>query len=204
MNPTLGLHSTGEPVGLVLLATGHRADAPGRTPPRLPSDPETQRRLEATLTRHIAEARQGVEGAVSGIAALASGTDIVFHEVCAELGIAVDAYLPLPADAFEAESVADGGPEWLRRFGERLSAARRVHELQPPPSAVDDPGDVFQRGNLWMLDAAFAVRNANVVMLAVWDGQAAQGPGGTADMVAAAKSRGADVRIIDPHRLDMA
>lgn len=195
-----------EPAGLVLLATGHRADVPGRASPRLPSDVETQRRLKATLARHITEAKQGVQGAVRGIAALASGADIVFHEVCAELGLSVDAYLPLPADDFKIESVSDGGLEWMRRFDERRNAASRVFELgssKEPPSWVDDPNyGVFQRGNLWMLDAAFGALNANVVMLAVWDGEAAQGPGGTADMVAAAKSRGANVRVIDPHALD--
>lgn len=200
------LRATPEPAGLVLLATGHRADAPGRTPPRLPSDAETQRRLKATLARHITEAKQGVRGPVRGIAALASGTDIVFHEVCAELGLPVDAYLPLPADDFKAESVTDGGLDWMRRFDERRNAASRVYELglsKDPPSWVNDPNyGVFQRGNLWMLDAAFGARNANVVMLAVWDGEAAQGPGGTADMVAAANSRGANVRVIDPHQLD--
>jgi hypothetical protein len=186
--------------GLVIVGTGHRIDAPGDEP-RFPGDEHTVARARDALRRAVEECRRGVQGPVRGISALASGADILFHEVCAELGISTQAYLPLPPDAFKSESVADGGQDWIRRFDE-LCGQLEVHVLgdskDRPPWVRDERYGAFQRGNLWLLETAFAEPHANVSLIALWDGNSAKGVGGTSDMVNAARQRGAVVRIVDP------
>jgi hypothetical protein len=205
-DPWLAVSSPKEAAqGLVIVATGHRIDAAGDAP-RFPGDEHTVARARDALRQLIEECRRGVSGHVRGISALASGTDILFHEVCAELGITTEAYLPLPAEAFKRESVADGGREWIQRF-DSLCGKLRVHVMgdsKDPPSGVEDElSSVFQRGNLWLLETAFAEPHASVTLIALWDGNSAQGVGGTSDMVEAARQRGAVVRIIDPKTLQL-
>jgi hypothetical protein len=51
-----------------------------------------------------------------GIAGGASGGDILFHEICAELGIPTRLLLALPRDPFIEESVAPAKGDWTKRF----------------------------------------------------------------------------------------
>ena len=98
----------------VLLFTGHRIDAPGREPERFPAEKEGDARREIKKTVEKEQVR--VDGEVIGIAGGASGGDILFHEVCAELGIQTTLYLAMPRDEYVKESVQDGGPGWVNRF----------------------------------------------------------------------------------------
>jgi hypothetical protein len=138
------------------------------------------------------------------MAALASGSDILFHEVCAELNINTEVLLPLPADQFKAESVSDGGRDWIRRFDElrrRLKVRVLGDSKSSPPWTSDESYSVFQRGNLWLLESAFAVPDSNVTLVALWNREPSEGRGGTGDMVTSAQERGADVHIIDTNQL---
>ncbi len=60
---------------------------------------------------------------------------------------------------------------------------------------------VFQRCNMWLMEKAFANENADVTLIALWNGVEGDGPGGTADMVALARERGAKVTIIYARKL---
>ncbi len=193
--------NTEPPVGLVIVGTGHRIDPPGRAP-RFPV--EGQDAAREALRREIENVKVGVVGSVRGMAALASGSDILFHEVCAELQVPTEVLLPLPADLFKAESVSDGGSDWSRRFDElcRKLKVRVLSDSNLPPSWTNDEHySAFQRGNLWLLDSAFAVAHSNVALIALWNREPSEGQGGTGDMVKSARERGADVRIIDTNEL---
>ena len=50
---------------------------------------------------------------------------------------------------------------------------------------------MFQRGNIFMMESALLRENADVTLLALWNGKAGDGPGGTADMVKLAEGEGA-------------
>jgi hypothetical protein len=68
----------------------------------------------------------------------------------------------------------------------------------------DKPGyTVWQRNNLWMLHRALSIAGGSyVTLIALWDGSGqGDGPGGTADMVQTARSRGAKLRHIDTKQL---
>jgi hypothetical protein len=94
----------------VFLFTGHQIDSPDRPSPRFPGncEPVARAKIKEVLEAELA----GLKGQTLGIAGAASGGDVLFHEVCAEVGINTDVYLALPANAFINESVATG-PEAL-------------------------------------------------------------------------------------------
>lgn len=100
--------------GRILLFTGHRIDAAGREKPRFPPDQEGVA-CEAIKNAVAAEMTQpgGIE---IGLAGGASGGDILFHEVCAELGVPTQLMLGLPRQDFVVASVAPAGPRWIERF----------------------------------------------------------------------------------------
>ena len=67
-----------------ILFTGHQIDAPDRKEPRFP--PEMEAAARAAIRDAVARDASAPGGAV-GLAGAASGGDILFHEVCAELGV---------------------------------------------------------------------------------------------------------------------
>ena len=137
------------------------------------------------------------KGSISGMGGAASGTDLLFHEVCAELGISTKVVLPIPKEEYCRQCVADGGPDWVERFNRLVDAK--------PPIILSDSADlpawaesipsygVFQRGNIWMMEDALLRPSADVTLLALWNSEAGDGPGGTGDMVALAKAHGVKV-----------
>lgn len=193
----------------VLLFSGHRVDAPGRATPRFPPSAEGTARA---MIREAVEAELAAAGAggtrCEGIAGGASGGDLLFHEVCEELGIDTTLYLAVPRDVYVVESVQDGGGEWVARF-DRLHAVlpTRVlaESLELPRWARDGSAageySVWERNNRWTLHKALAYGAANATLIALWDGEGGDGPGGTADMVRTARERGARTVILDAKRL---
>jgi hypothetical protein len=62
--------------------------------------------------------------------------------------------------------------------------------------------NIWQRNNLWLLHSALAAAGGeNVTLIALWDGQAGDGPGGTGDMVEEARERGAKIIILDTKKI---
>jgi len=174
----------------VIVFAGHRVDAPGREQPRFPpaSEPQARAMIEQAVGE---EKRLAGEEPILGFAAGASGGDILFHEVCAGLGIPTTLLLPLPDDAFAAASVADGGPLWLERF-RTLTERLEVRHLTGLPDwlAADGGYTIWQRGNRWILHTALSLTDADIALIVLWDGTGGDGPGGTENMVKLAKSRG--------------
>ena len=107
-----------ERLSRVVLFTGHIGDGPDR-PPEKKRFPRTEK-AEATACALIEQALRDEmaegEGVAPGIAGGACGADILFHEVCASLGIPTQLYLALPRDRFQVESVQHGGPAWVERY----------------------------------------------------------------------------------------
>jgi hypothetical protein len=182
-----------------IVFTGHRLDAPGRAKPRFPASAEGSvadeigRALDAIVAEHGHD--------VIGIAGAASGGDILFQEACVARGIASKVYLALPAEQYAAASVDDGGPEWTARFY-RLLESHPPRVLQPskelPPWLAERAPDytVWQRNNLWTLRRGLVFGGGRMTLLALWDGKGGDGPGGTADMVEQARTRGAKVVLL--------
>lgn len=187
----------------VILFTGHRVDAEGRETPRFPPDREDQVRtmIFDALTRE----KQNTEEKLLGITGGASGGDILFHEVCDELDIPTRMYLALPVNDYIKASVMDGGPAWVERFKHLFESKR--------PETLSDSGElprwlrgkpaysIWQRSNLWMLHNALDISKGNLTLIALWNGEAGDGPGGTEDMVKRAQDRGATFIHLDAREL---
>lgn len=186
----------------VLLFAGHRIDAPGHTPPCFPADKEEVARAKI---REAVEAEKAQPGGVAcGIASGASGGDILFHEVCAELGIRTHLYLAEPRPAFIRDSVAVAGPGWVERFDrlyEALARSRRVlaETEELPRWLCEKPGySLWQRSNLWMLHNALSEGRDRVTLIALWNGQAkaSDDAGDVADLVRQARDSGAKTIVL--------
>jgi len=186
-----------------ILFTGHQVDAPGRKEPRFPADKEP---LARTAIRQAIEQQIVRYGTAVGISGAASGGDILFHEVCAELGIPTRLFLALPPDAYVTESVAPAGPDWVRRFyaiQSRFPSAPILARTTDLPGWLRHRADysIWQRNNLWMLNEALTSGSRNVSLIALWNGKKGDGPGGTADMIEIAQRRGAETRVLDSNAL---
>jgi hypothetical protein len=180
------------------VGTGHRIDAPGRKTPRFPNTDDAIAKARSWLRQELEAEKTKTTGAVSAFGGAASGTDLLFHEVCAELNIPSTVVLPIPREDYCQQSVMDGGPDWVEKFNRLLDTKPLIvlsDSAELPVWAASIPKyGVFQRGNIWMMENAL-LRNADVTLVALWNGQAGDGPGGTADMVNLAQSHGAKVCV---------
>jgi len=187
----------------VLLFTGHMIDAPGREKPRFPPDKEGVARQAIRKAIETEKARPG--GVALGIAGGASGGDILFHEICAELGIQTQLFLALPKNQFIKASVAPAQGDWVQRFDKLAETlpVRVLAESKELPAWLAEKKDytIWQRNNLWMLHNALAQGGKNVTLIALWNGQKGDGPGGTGDLVERAQERDALPVILDTRKL---
>lgn len=180
--------------GLVVLVTGHLVDLPDRPVPRFPasSEPAVTEAVAATLRQWAAG--PGTLVVCGG----ARGADLIAGEQALALGCDVWLLVALPEDEFVAASVAIPGTRWeqrFRRLRSRCPTWFQADALGPAGPA----GNVFERNNDWCLATACAqARPALPRVLAVWDGRAGDGPGGTAHLVERARSLGAAVEVVDP------
>lgn len=184
-------HTEGEfdpcfPLPGVIAFTGHRIDATGRTPPRFPDA------LAPAIKERIRQAIVS-SGAGFGYAAAANGADILFLEAMQESGLETYVHLPLPEEDFIRQSVADS-PGWLERY-RAVTAQATEFSSAPSGSAL-----AFDYGNRLLFGAArqhAQQLGSPLRLLAVWDGRAGDGAGGTADYVGLAREIGSAVEVID-------
>ena len=200
----------------VILFTGHMIDKDDRPQPRFPANKEDVARqsIQEALLREQDEVGEVAFGLAGG----ASGGDLLFHEICQELGIDTRLYLALPSDQFIQASVAPAGPKWVERFrrlfqkklddqGGTLSSSSRalrvLADSKDLPNWLQDKADysIWQRNNLWMLHNALVEGGQNVTVIALWNGEKGDGPGGTSDLVTKAQQRGAKTIVLDTKEL---
>lgn len=139
---------------------------------------------------------------VYGIAGAGPGGDILFHEVCQEMGVESHMYAPYPNDAFVAQFVDPGGPEWVERF--RKLASRQFSFLQPStemPRWLEAPEGqtALHRCNSWMLAVARCA-SPEITLLAVCD-ENRNDSEAVLDCVKKARRSGVKVVIADPGAL---
>lgn len=187
----------------VILFTGHRIDARDRKRARFPAAKEKQAR--EMIREAMAMEKEKTGSRLLGISGGASGGDILFHEVCEELGIPSRMYLVLPKNDYIRASVADGGPNWVERFNRLYDkvAVQILSETGQLPRwlRAKKNYNIWQRSNLWMLHNALFISQDQLTLIALWNGTAGDGPGGTQDMVKRAQDRGATFIHLDTSKL---
>ena len=187
----------------VILFTGHRIDSPGRAMPRFPAAREKQAR--EMILAAVSREKEKAKGNLLGISGGASGGDILFQEICEELNIASQMYLVLPKTEYIKSSVAEAGPEWVERFNRLYDKVKPKilsdSERLPRWLRVKKNYNIWQRSNLWMLHNALCLSQDHLTLIALWNGVSGDGAGGTEDMVARAKDRGATFIHLDTRKL---
>lgn len=120
-------------------------------------------------------------GALVGVCSLADGADQLFAQLVLDVGGSLN--VVVPSSGYETTFDAQG----LHRYHQLLSRASKTDTLKwPKPSE-----DAF-------LAAGHRVAERSDVLIAVWDGEKAQGKGGTADIVRYAQDHGKRTVIIWP------
>ncbi len=174
-----------------ILFTGHRIDSRSRKSTRFPPEMENVARNAISLA--LVEQQKLTRGPILGIAGGANGGDILFHEVCQELTIPTELLLALPKDEFAQAGVANDDPGWIDRFQEQIRLHPAYEVLGAPPELptwlnFKDGYDIWQRNNLWLAAKAISHGTEHRTLLALWDGEAGDAPGGTEDMVNIARA----------------
>jgi len=178
----------------VLLFTGHMVDMSGRAPPRFPPTKAAEDRAREMLRDAISAEQALSDGRIIGVCGGACGGDLLFHEVCAEVGIPTRLYLALPRERFCVTSVQHAGPDCVERYYRlctRLNPRVLMENEELPRWLRGKAGyDIWQRTNLWMLYNALALRGKELTLIALWDTGEGDGPGGTDDLVFQVRTRG--------------
>ncbi|HEV7350954.1 tetratricopeptide repeat-containing protein [Telluribacter sp.] len=195
-----------------LLFTGHmidkegRVDQAGNPDPRFPVEKEANARQ--AIFEKVKQEQEKVECQLLGLAGGACGGDILFHEVCQELGIPTQLLLALPRDQFLNESVQFAGPQWVERFDaiyhSREKCRETLSETKELPNWLKKKPSysIWERNNLWMLHKALANGGECMTLIALWDGKPGDAGGGTEHMVMQAQARGAKTVVINVKELN--
>ena len=177
------------PVPRVMAFMGHMVDAADRSVPRFPA-------AKIPPVREAIRQRLRLLGATHGVSTAARGSDILFIEELLQQGGYPLVVLPFPDEEFLKIS---GGGRWDERFRQlRDRVELRVLRQTRPPD--DELPAVFAATNREVQRQAveYARRlDETPVVLAVWDKNPGDGPGGTADAVALWQEDGYEVDIID-------
>ena len=179
-----------------LLFSGHMIDAPGRKAPRFPAA------MEALARAAIAEELDAV-GAGSGDLAVCSGAcggDLLFAELALAQGLSLEIYLPFDAADFARKSVEFAGGDWRARFDSVL-AASTLHLMPDERPQLAQNQNPYEQANLWMLEAASRFGSEKVILIALWNGQGGDGPGGTQHMMETVRRNHGQVHWIDTTQL---
>ena len=154
---------------MVFLFTGYMINNPRKKENQFPPEKEGEIRnaINAVLDKY--EAGPDDLAVTTGMDA---GSEILFVESCAERGIPVQAYFPIPEAPYVRDFVSPGGEQWVERFY-RMRNHPLVDEFYQPDSVgLPKEGDnVHERNNRWALYSALARGIDNVRLIAVWDGK---------------------------------
>lgn len=122
-----------------------------------------------------------LEPPLLGISSLAIGTDQIFADLILQRGGDLVALLPFPEYTRTFSE-----PEGRRRYRALLRAAKEVITL----ARVGSDAECYLNAGIQIVDRVD-------LLIVVWDGRPARGPGGTADIVALANKRGRAVSLVD-------
>ena len=153
-----------------MLFAGHRVDAPDRVTVRFPALQESRAR---SLIRETLSGL-GQDNRFLGLASAAPGADILFHEVCAEIGLPSTLCLPMPAADYARLEFQDLDT-WRSRFLTLQRGQQNVLELSDReglPRWLHSAGtNPWERGNCWVLQMALTAEAERITLIALWDGK---------------------------------
>ncbi len=154
-------------LGRSFLFSGYMVDYANKEKKTFPADKEDEIRND--LRKTLSKLKPTADDRAF-LAGLSAGSEIIFAEVCAEMGLEVKAFLPLSESAYVRNFVTPAGESWVDRFykirNHPLVDAIHQPEHVGPPKDGDDP---YERNNRWALYAALGRAGMrNVRLIAVW------------------------------------
>lgn len=208
-------------VGLRMEPVANGIDPPKDNEPMrfLPRHAEAKAR--EAIRQRMEEEIRGESKILFGMAAGANGSDILFHEVCAEMRIPTRLYLALPKDQYIGQYVAAAGAGWVQRFN-RIHRGHQHSTAHSAPPQMDSEQvmnvlaesvelprwlqgkagyTIGKRNHVWMLQHAMMQRHLHdsygteVTLVALWDRKPVESNGGIGDVVAMAERNG--IRVVD-------
>ena len=162
-----GASKKAKPDGRAFLFTGYMVDFPSKDKKTFPAEKENEIHQEILNVLERLNAGSDDRAFVGGLSA---GSEILFAEICAEKGIKVRAFLPLPESAYIRQFVSPGGDAWVDRFY-KIRNHPLVEELYQienvgQPKEGDDP---FERNNRWALYSSLGRGIDKVTLIALWN-----------------------------------
>ncbi|MDH5538161.1 MAG: hypothetical protein OEY03_02040 [Rhizobacter sp.] len=187
------------------------------TPVFPPSSVENARlSIEAAIDEEIRKVGN-VDRIVFGIAAGASGGDLLFHNACRDRKIPTRLCLALPKPQYVGQFVAPAGNDWVEQFSDTYHHLRSESVSERSGARVrefTDSGElprwlqskpyynVGRRNTLWMLQHAIAAANelgdhTEITLFLLWnENNNERGIGGIGDLKANAVAQGVKVCVI--------
>ena len=155
--------------GLVFLFTGYMISNPRKRENHFPTEKEREIKeaIDAILNKY--DAGPDDLAVTTGMDA---GSEILFVESCAERGVPVQAYFPIPEAPYVRDFVSPGGEQWVERFYKMRNHSLVDEYYQPDCVGLAKSGDnVHERNNRWALYSALARGIDKVRLIALWDGK---------------------------------
>ena len=147
-----------------------------------------EEKIAEALREVIASIRRNVGRDIVGRSSIASGGDTLFAEACFAAKLRWIAQLPFPEAEFRKDF---SEPDWARAKA-LLDRAERIE--------ISSDSAVRPRG---YLDCGLATVDGADLMIAIWDGKASRGPGGTAQIVEHARLVQKPLIVISPDGLEV-
>lgn len=169
--------------------TGHRpGEGPGRSAESLRACRDSVRKV---LT-HLSEKSAAKGGTIELLTGVAAGADLEAAEVAGELEIPLHVMLPVPESMFERDFAGELASDWPRamRLIEAAQAGRDGGTFRIAGGDNTRP-DCYHEANLQMI-------NSTDVIVAVWNGESADGVGGTGELIDEVKRLGKPYVVVDP------
>ena len=153
--------------GRAFLFTGYMVDHPGKEKKTFPTNKENEIRQE--ILNKLESFRLGPDDRAF-VGGLSAGSEILFAEICAEKGIKVKAFLPLPESAYIRNFVSPAGDAWVNRFYKIRNhpLVEEFYQIENVglPRKGDDP---YERNNRWALYSSLGRGIDKVHLIALWN-----------------------------------
>ena len=148
---------------------------------------ENERKIAEVLRELVASLQREIGADLIGRSSIASGADTLFAEACLAANLKWIAQLPFPEAEFKKD-FSDG--DW-----------KRARALLDRAERVELSSEIAERPRGY-LDCGLSTVDGADVMIALWDGKASRGQGGTAEIVAYTRRLQKPLILISPDGLE--
>ncbi len=150
-----------------LLFTGLMVDPPGKQKKAFPMEKESEIRAEIRRKLEKYKPTANDRAYVSGLSA---GSEIIFAELCIEMGLKLKVYFPKPESSYVREFVSYAGEAWVERFYKARNhpEVTEIYQFEAVGNPKDGD-DLFERNTRWTVYSALGragMDNVRVIAVA--------------------------------------